>query len=130
MLKVTVNGVSTLLDLVHLDSGEEPESKCTNTVVVARLGDFTFQYAMPIEGAIKALKDDLAYRSSRLHAIKAVAIPKVITVMIVRYHERFTIDWDGARSMHSRSVEMALSDNPDMAQLGRAALEQSGMSAS
>lgn len=130
MLKVSINGVATLLDVVHLDSGEEPESKCTNTVVVARLGDFTFQYAIPPEKAIEALKEDIAFRSSPLNGRKAVAIPKVITVMIVRYHERYTIDWDAARSMHSRNVEMALSDDPDLAQLGRSTLERYGMSVS
>jgi hypothetical protein len=126
MLKVNINGVTTLFDVIHLDSGEEPESKCTNTIVVARLGGLTFQYAMPPERAIERLVEDIAYRTSALNVVKAVMIPKMITVVIVHYHERFTIDWD-AKSVSARSVEMSLSDDPIRAHLGSAVLQHLGI---
>ena len=128
MFQTVINGVPTVLDIVQIDSGEEPENACVNTAVVARVGDVTFQYAMPPERAIEALKSDLAWRAdANAHGSAALRIPNVIHVRVIHFHERFTIDWDVSRSMFDRSVEHALSEDARRAALGRDALKHMGM---
>lgn len=128
MFQAAINGVSTVLDVVLIDSGEEPEAACVNTAVVARVGDVTFQYFMSPDRAIEALKSDLAWRAdANAHGSAALRIPKVIQVQVIRFHERFTIDWDVSRSMFSRSVEAALSEDAGRAALGQDALKHRGM---
>lgn len=105
VLNVKINGVATLLDVVHFDSCEEPESACLNTVVVARVGDVTFQYTLPPEQALEALKEDVSDRARvDMHGLSALKIPPRIQVLIVRYHERFAIDWGVAPLMYSRGI--------------------------
>lgn len=91
MQSIEINGRKVLLDIVNNDSGEFPESACTNRLIGVRIGDVTYQYlnTEPAE-AIRAMAADIAADTMRYGVDHT---PDMLTVVITHFDKRATINW-------------------------------------
>ncbi|MDL5034319.1 hypothetical protein QRD43_20625 [Pelomonas sp. APW6] len=90
MLKLQIQGFEFIVDVVHVDSMEEPEGE--NTMCLAKVGNVTFQYPVDAEKAYSLFKSDMA---------KAIILGEVkpqqrhaVPFLVVQYHQAFKIDWE------------------------------------
>lgn len=95
MPTVDIAGHKVLVNIVNHDSGDEPESACTNTLVGAKIGEVTYQYLnidplAAIRKIAEAVGCDVQF--------KGTPLPKMLTVVIARFHVGTTIDWKAAVS--------------------------------
>jgi hypothetical protein len=100
MLKIQVQGHEFIVDVVHVDSMEEPEGK--NTMCLAKVGHLTFQYPLPAEKAYDLFKADLS-RAVTLGEVQT-SQPHPVPFLVVTYHQGFKIDW----KFHERHLRGAL----------------------
>ncbi|MEW4339707.1 hypothetical protein [Chromobacterium vaccinii] len=96
MPTIEIAGKKVLLNIVHHDSGEEPESACTNTLIGAKVGEVTYQYLnLDPQEAIRKM---VVAISSAARFNPAGSVPKMLTVVISKFHQETTIDWKAAVS--------------------------------
>lgn len=100
MLKIQVQGHDFIVDVVHVDSMEEPEGD--KTMCMAKVGNVTFQYSMPTEKAYDLFKADLA--SAILRGEIQPSQPQPVPFLVVQYRHGFMIDW----GFHERHLHCAL----------------------
>lgn len=96
MKKVSIGGCDVFLDVVHHDSGENPESACTNVLIGAKVGEVTFQH-LNVELA-EAIGKIVASIDTAFHLNPLAGLPKMITIVVSKFHQNTTIDWKGAIS--------------------------------
>lgn len=88
MQSIQVQGHEFIVDVVHLDSGEEPEGE--STMCLAKVGALTFQYQMTAEEAHPFFKLDLAHALEKREVSQT---PQPVVFVVVRYTKRFVVDW-------------------------------------
>jgi len=93
---IEILGKSILLNIVHHDSGEKPESLCTNTLVCAKVGELTFQCLnVGINDAVKKIAGEVA----RTRALSTLTpLPEMLTIVVSQFHKETTINWKAAIS--------------------------------
>ncbi|TXH00079.1 MAG: hypothetical protein E6R08_01180 [Nevskiaceae bacterium] len=101
MLILQVSGHEFIVDVVHVDSMEEPEGK--NTMCLAKVGAVTFQYPMHADKAYDHFKTDLARAISLGEVRPSQQHP--VPFLVVQYHQAFRIDWE-FHERHLRGVLM------------------------
>lgn len=92
MLKIEIAGQAVFLDTVQIDSMEEPEESCTNSMCLTKIGEVTFQYAgvEPFE-ALQLLKKDVGIEIARGGI--SPTLPSAISFVLVKFHKGFTVNW-------------------------------------
>lgn len=88
MLKIQVQGHDFIVDVVHVDSNEDPEGQ--NTMCLAKVGALTFQYQMPADEAHPYFRADLE-QALRKGEVRQGVQPVVF--LVVRYRTHFVVDW-------------------------------------
>lgn len=96
MQKVSIGGCDVFLDVVHHDSGENPESACTNVLIGAKVGEVTYQH-LNVELA-EAIGKIVASIDTAFQLDPLAGLPKMITVVVSKFHQSTTIDWKSAVS--------------------------------
>lgn len=108
MPTIEIAGKKVLLNIVHHDSGEEPESACTNTLIGAKVGEVTFQY-LNIDLKEAVSKMAVAIGSAAMFN-PAASAPQMLTVVISKFHRETTIDWKGAVSTLAQLEALGLAE--------------------
>lgn len=107
MPTIEIAGQKVLLDIVHHDSGEEPESACTNTLTAVKVGDVTYQYLnMNLPEALRKI----AAAVTAAARLNYSAPPKMLTIVISKFHQETSIDWKSAVSTISKLEALGLAD--------------------
>lgn len=92
MLKIEIAGQVVFLDTVQMDSMEEPEESCTNSMCLTKIGEVTFQYAgVEAFEALQLLKKDVAIEIARGGI--SPTLPSAISFVLVKFHKGFTVNW-------------------------------------
>lgn len=99
MFEIQAQGRQFIVDVVHSDSGEEPEGK--KTMCLAKVGALTFQYQMTAEEAHPFFKADLE-RALEKRAVDQT--PQPVVFVVVRYAKHFMVDW----AFHERRISQSL----------------------
>lgn len=100
MPTIEIAGQKVLLNIVHHDSGEEPESACTNILIGAKVGEVTYQYLnIDPQEAVHKMAVEIG---SAAKFNPAASVPNLLTVVISRFQEATTIDWNSAASTLAR----------------------------
>ncbi|MYM92488.1 hypothetical protein [Duganella vulcania] len=100
MPKVRIAGRDVLLNVVHHDSGEHPESACTNVLIAAMVGGVTYQH-LNVEPDV-AVGRIVGQLGVALLANPLVPVPPMLTVVISKFYQSMSIDWKGAVSALAR----------------------------
>lgn len=95
-----------LLNIVHHDSGEEPESACTNTLIVAKVGEVTYQY-LNVDPQ-EAIRRMVIAIGSAARFNPAASVPEMLTVVISNFHRETSIDWKSAVSTLAKLEALGL----------------------
>lgn len=84
-----------LLNVVHHDSGEQPESDNTNVLIGAKVGNVTYQYLnISLQDAIKRIAAKIE-AAARLYSMDSVP-PQMLTVVVSRFNQETSINWKSA----------------------------------
>lgn len=104
MPKIKVAGRDVLLNVVFHDSGEEPESSCTNLLIAAKVADVVYQHlnVEPNEAI------DLIVRAidakARLNPLSGMLT--MLTVVLSKFHRSTEIDFAAAVSTLAKAEAM------------------------
>ncbi len=113
---ITIRGQKVLVDVVHQDSMEEPESACANRLISIRAGEKTYHRL----GTDPRDVGELVRRVGADLANSCAELPPMLTVMVTSFDKEFVIDWPASvsamtkisiRRMHKGSTGWALVPN-------------------
>lgn len=122
MESIELNGRKVLLNIIHHDSGEEPESACINRMISIKLGEKTYHRLASDPCEVSAAVKRLAAHAQ----VGNLAVPNMLTVIITSFAKEFDLDWPSAVSTLAKMEEGAMLSVPTATPpptLGAAVLE-------
>ncbi len=94
MQTIDILGNAVVLNIVNHDSGEEPASACTNTLIGAKVGNVTYQYLnVDTEQAVRGIAASIGTAAN-----SSVPLPLMLTVVVSRFDQQTSIDWQSVES--------------------------------
>lgn len=114
---IDFNGQKIFLNIIHHDSGEEPESSCVNRMISIKIGEKTYQRMATdpreVSQLLRHMAADLIHKIATDPAevsllakhvaadalLRNARLPQTLTVVITSFAKAFDIEWSAASSV-------------------------------
>lgn len=109
---ITIRGQKILVDVVHHDSMEEPESACTNRLISVKAGEKTYHRLTTATLDVGREMGELVQRVVTDLGKGCGELPPMLTVMVTSFAKEFVIDWPASVSAMTKAALLGVNVIP------------------
>ncbi|WP_323946693.1 hypothetical protein [Aeromonas hydrophila] len=94
---IDFNGQKIFLNIIHHDSGEEPESSCVNRMISIKIGEKTYQRMATDPREVS----QLVHHAAADTLLRNAPLPHTLTVVVTSFAKAFDIEWSAVTSTYA-----------------------------